>query len=86
MDNLVINLKKIFILLLILTGLAIAVYLVQTKQIFKSRAFNSDANASLQVSDSNDQNMNYQGNNTWKVTSKTIHLRIKPEALEQLKD
>ncbi|MBI2314477.1 hypothetical protein HYU93_00230 [Candidatus Daviesbacteria bacterium] len=82
LDELNITKKQIIIALLLLIGLLAGVYLVQVQQVFKSRAA-SEINTALNVTDEQGNQLEYQGNNTYKTNSLNIRIGIKD--LEQLK-
>lgn len=73
--------KSIIILILLLLGIAVSVYLVQTRQIVKSRA-GSAVGDGLRVSNEDGKEVIYEGNNTWKTNS--THNEINIEDLQQL--
>ncbi len=82
LDELNITKKQIIIALLLLIGLLAGVYLVQVQQVFKSRAA-SEINTTLNMTDEQGNQLEYQGNNTYKTNSLNIRIGIKD--LEQLK-
>lgn len=64
------NKKQLIILVILIVGLLIGLFLVQRKQIFKSKA-TSDVNQAISIPDSE-----YQGNNTYKLKSRSVHIDI----------
>lgn len=79
MNDLTINRKQILTiitLIILLIGLIASVYLVQTKQIFKSKA-TADITSGLKITEDNGQEVPYLGNNTFEVTSDYINVSIK---------
>lgn len=84
MNNLNLTRKEIvtlIILIIMLIGLGVSVYLVQTKQIFRSRAA-ADINSGLKLTDDNGQEVPYLGNGTYQTTSDHVNVSIK--SLEEL--
>lgn len=73
--------KPIIILLLLLIGIAVSVYLVQNRQVLKSRA-GSEVGNGLRVSNEDGSEVKYDGNNTWRTN--TTHNEINIEDLQQL--
>lgn len=77
------NWKRSLSLLVLLLGLILAMYLVQKQQIFKSKA-NTEIDAAIEVK-SEDGTVTYQGNDTFKTTSKNIQVNIKSlQGLDEL--
>lgn len=76
------NWKAILGVSVLIVGLGITVYLVQNKQIFKSRAA-TEINSALNVTDENGTALIYKGNNTYQATSKKVRIEI--SNLDQLK-
>lgn len=77
-----VNKIQLIILVVLLIGLIAGVYLVQTKQILKSRAA-ADINIALEVTDDQGNALEYQGNGTYKTNS--LNVRVGIRDLEQLK-
>lgn len=69
-------------MLLLGVGLLAGVYLVQTRQIFKSKA-TTEINEVVNITPEGG-NIEYQGNKTFKTNSKRINIGTKD--LEQIKD
>lgn len=69
------NWKQILIWVVLLFGLAISVYLVQTRQIFRSRA-SSNINDGLKVTDDAGNDL-YIGNNTYQTIEDHVNVSIK---------
>lgn len=74
--------KQIFLLLIIVVGLVIALVVVRQAQNLRGRA-EPDVNAGLVIKDESGNDLEYQGNNTYKTSSQTIQIGIKD--VEQLK-
>lgn len=72
--------RKLFILLFLIFGLAVAVYLVLQVQNLRGRAFSEGA---LVITDDNGNALDYQGSNTYKTNSQ--HIRIGIGNLEGLR-
>lgn len=71
-----VNKVQLIVIAILLIGLLIAVYLVQTKQIFKSKA-GSDVNDVLNVTDSEGNPLQYQGNGVYKTNSLDVQVGVK---------
>jgi hypothetical protein len=74
---------QIILLLILLIGLTFAVYLVQSKQIFKSRAEAGGINSVLEIREPDGTELKYVGNDTFETDSTDIQISIKDlQALE----
>ena len=78
--------KNIALFMLITAGLVVAIYLVQTQQILRSKAFSNPGQALEIRSNDPAKEVNYDGDsNTFKTNSKSVNIRLRPETLESLK-
>ncbi|EKD85442.1 MAG: hypothetical protein ACD_38C00030G0012 [uncultured bacterium] len=77
-----VNKTQLILIIILLIGLIAGVYLVQTRQIFKSKAA-SEINTALEVTDDSGNALEYQGNGTYKT--KSLNVRVGIKDLEQLK-
>lgn len=75
MEYIRLHLKSLLIIILLLAGLVVGVYLVQTKQIFKSRAF-TDVNEAFEMTDDLGNNLKC-GGDTCETESLRVNIRIK---------
>lgn len=75
------NIKMISFTIIIVLGIVASVYLAQKQQIFKSKA--AEINTAINVSDTNGNELEYQGNNTYKTHSQDIKIGVRN--LKQLK-
>lgn len=76
------NWKQLVIWALLLTGIAVLVYLVQTRQILRTRA-SSNINDGLKVTDGAGNELDYQ-NNTYRVDPDTDHVRVSIKNIREL--
>lgn len=74
--------KQIAITIILLLGIVVSVVLSQRQQIFKSRAA-SEINNALTVTDSEGNDLEYQGRGVYKTKSLDVQIGIRD--LEQLK-
>lgn len=77
-----INKLQLAVFAVLIIGLVAGLYLVQTKQIFKSRAA-AEINTAIDVTDDQGTPLEYQGNSTYKTNSLKVRVGIRD--LEQLK-
>lgn len=66
--------KKIIIVAVVITGLAVLVYLVGRQQVLKSKA-GEDINSTLSVTDENGSELEYLGNGVFRSTSGRVTIQ-----------
>lgn len=81
MNEFLLRNKAIIIIFVLIAGLFASVYLVQKQQLLKSKA-TDEINTVINVSGDQRKEVNYQGNKTFKTTSKKINIELDPAKLE----
>jgi len=71
-----VKVKQLIILGLLIAGLSVALILVKNPQIFKSQA-DVDVNVIIAPTDTEGNELEYQGNNTYKTNSNTINIELR---------
>lgn len=86
MEQIKLSKKQIIILLILLLGLAVGLYLVQTKQIFKSRA-NTDIQNAVTVKDGNGNPIGPESDSDgpyYQVNTEDVNIQFDESELETL--
>lgn len=71
-----VKVKQLVILGLLIAGLAVTLILIKSPQIFKSQA-DIEVNNIISPKDTDGNELEYQGNNTYKTKSNTINIELR---------